>query len=92
MEGISWADLDAEEQRAIAVLGAGLCIELCDPIALLKLKWLGLMVGSHLTAAAHDLRRRVVLDELQTRDAYSPKPYQSFVSCEDNSPASERPS
>jgi hypothetical protein len=24
MEGITWADLDADEQRAIAVLGAGL--------------------------------------------------------------------
>ncbi|MFK4538416.1 hypothetical protein ABIA00_006599 [Bradyrhizobium ottawaense] len=92
MEGISWADLDAEERRAIAILGAGLSIELCDPIVLLKLKWLGLMVGSHLTAAAHDLRRRTILEELQTSDAYSPESSQSFASCEDNSPASERPS
>ncbi|OAF07055.1 hypothetical protein [Bradyrhizobium neotropicale] len=64
MEGISWADLDAEELRAIAILGAGLSIELCDPVALLNLKRLGLIVGSHLTAPAHELRRRVVLDEL----------------------------
>ena len=68
MEGISWADLDVEEQRAIAILGAGLSIALCDPVALLKLKRLGLIVGSHLTAAAHELRRRVVLDELRARD------------------------
>lgn len=68
MEGISWADLDADEQRAIAILGAGLSIELCDPIALLTLKRLGLIVGSHLTAAAHELRRGVVLDELAVRD------------------------
>lgn len=67
-EGISWTDLDAEEQRAIAILGAGLSIELCDSVALLKLKWLGLIVGSHLTAIAHQLRRRVVLDELRARD------------------------
>lgn len=64
MEGISWTELDAEEQRAIAILGAGLSIELCDPVALMKLKRLGLIVGSHLTVAAHDLRRRVVMAEL----------------------------
>jgi hypothetical protein len=63
-EGIAWADLDADEQRAVAILGAGLSIELCDPVALLKLKLLGLIVGSHLTVAAHELRRRVILDEL----------------------------
>jgi len=67
MEGICWADLDAEEQRAIAILGAGLSIELCDPVALLKLKRRGLIVGSHLTAAAHELRRGFVLDELGAR-------------------------
>ena len=68
MEGISWADLDANEQRAIAVLGAGLSIELCDAVALVTLRRLGLIVGSHLTAAAHELRRRIVLEELSTRD------------------------
>ncbi|MGY3354906.1 hypothetical protein ACVWZK_001569 [Bradyrhizobium sp. GM0.4] len=54
MKGISWTDLDAEEQRAIAVLGAGLCIELFDPVALQKLKRLGPAVGPHLTVAAHE--------------------------------------
>ena len=68
MEGIAWADLDADEQRAIAILGAGLSIELCDPVALLTLRRLGLIIGSsHLTAAAHELRRGVVLDELGIR-------------------------
>ncbi|WP_426413311.1 hypothetical protein [Bradyrhizobium ganzhouense] len=67
MEGISWADLDAEQQRAIAILGAGLSIELCDLVALLELKRLGLIVGCHLTAAAHELRRGFVLDELGAR-------------------------
>jgi hypothetical protein len=37
------------------------------PVALLKLKRLGLIVGSHLTAAAHELRRGFVLDELGAR-------------------------
>lgn len=65
MEGILWTDLDADEQRALAILGAGLSIELCDPVALLTLRRLGLIVGSHLTATAHELRRGVVLDELR---------------------------
>ncbi|MET4174726.1 hypothetical protein ABIB99_005832 [Bradyrhizobium sp. LA6.1] len=68
MKGIPWTDLDVEEQRAIAILGAGLPIELCDPVALPRLKRLGLIAGSHLTAAAHELRRRVVLEELSARD------------------------
>ncbi|MHC2522802.1 hypothetical protein ACVMHW_008684 [Bradyrhizobium diazoefficiens] len=61
MEGIAWADLDADEQRAVAILGTGLSIELCDPVALLTLRRLGLIVGSHLTAARHNLRRDAVL-------------------------------
>lgn len=68
MEGITWADLDADEQRAIAVLGAGLSIELCEPLALLTLRRLGLIVGSHLTAAGHELRRAVVLGQPGKRD------------------------
>lgn len=68
MESISWADLNAEEQRTIAILGAGLSIELCDPVALLTLRRLGLIVGFHLTAAAHNLRRDVVFGELGARD------------------------
>jgi len=58
---ISWADLDSDEQRTIAVLGAGLSIELCDPLALMTLRRLGLIIGSHLTAAGHNLRRDAVV-------------------------------
>lgn len=42
---VSWADLDSDEQRAIAILGAGLSLELCAPLALLTLKRLGLIMG-----------------------------------------------
>jgi hypothetical protein len=56
--------LDVDELRAIATLGAGLSIELRNPVALLTLRRLGLIVGSHLTAAAHKLRRNAVSDEL----------------------------
>lgn len=62
---ISWADLDSDEQHAIAILGAGLSIELCDSLALLRLRRLGLVVGlSHLTAAGHNLRRDAVMRSL----------------------------
>ncbi|WP_368507470.1 hypothetical protein [Bradyrhizobium lupini] len=61
MDGISWADLDRDEQRAIAILGAGLSIELCEPLALLTLARLGLAIGSHLTVAGDALRRDAVL-------------------------------
>jgi hypothetical protein len=64
MDGISWADLDSDEQRAIAISGAGLSIELCDPLALLTLHRLGLTIGSHLTVAGDTLRRDAVLNSL----------------------------
>ena len=35
MDGVSWTDLDPDEQRAIALLGAGASVELCDGVALL---------------------------------------------------------
>jgi hypothetical protein len=63
-ENISWTDLNAEEQRVIAILGAGLSIELCDRVALLTLRRLGLVVGFHLTAAGQKLRRDFIRDEL----------------------------
>lgn len=58
---ILWADLDSDEQRTIAVLGAGLSIELCDPLALQTLRRLGLIIGCHLTTAGHDLRRDAIV-------------------------------
>ena len=66
MDGISWADLDSNEQRAIAVLGAGFSSELCDALALLTLKRAGLVSGSRLTPKAEQLRKVVLLQTLAT--------------------------
>ena len=41
MDGISWTDLDADEQRVIAMLRDGITGESCDPVALLSLKRIG---------------------------------------------------
>lgn len=64
MEDISWTDLDMDEQRAIAILGAGASSESCDPAALLTLTRLGLLRGLRLTPAAEQLRRAAILHEL----------------------------
>jgi hypothetical protein len=32
MDGISWTDLDSDEQRAIAMLADGISTELCGPM------------------------------------------------------------
>ena len=64
MDGISWTDLDPEEQRVIAMLGAGVSVELCDPVALLTLISIGFIRGSRLTPAAEELRRAAVRQEL----------------------------
>jgi hypothetical protein len=55
MDGISWTDLDADEQRAIAMLADGLSTELCDPIALRTLKRIGFIKGSELTQQAEHM-------------------------------------
>ena len=59
-----WTDLDPDEQRAIALLGAGVSVELCDRVALLTLARLGLVRGGQLTPAADQLRRAAILHEL----------------------------
>jgi hypothetical protein len=64
MDGISWTDLDADEQRTIAMLGAGFSAELCDRIALLTLTRIGLVKSSRLTPAADELRRAAISQEL----------------------------
>ena len=64
MDGISWTDLDPDEQRTIAMLGAGVSAELCDPVALLTLMRLGLVRGLRLTPAADQLRKEAILEEL----------------------------
>jgi hypothetical protein len=52
MDGISWTDLDADERRAIAMLAEGAATDLCDPVALLTLRRVGLVRGARLTLAA----------------------------------------
>jgi hypothetical protein len=55
MDGISWTDLDSDEQRAIATLAEEASSELCDPVALLTLRRIGLIKGSQLTSAAQQM-------------------------------------
>jgi len=55
MDGISWTDLDADEQRTIAMLAEGVSAELCDPVALLTLKRIGFIKGSRLTLQAEQM-------------------------------------
>jgi hypothetical protein len=64
MHGISWDDLNLDEQRIVAMLGAGISAKLCDPIVLLALTHLGLVRGLRLTPAAEQLRKTAVLQEL----------------------------
>jgi hypothetical protein len=55
MDGFSWHDLDASEQRAIAMLSEGVSTDLCDPVALLTLRRIGLVMGSRLTSSGEQL-------------------------------------
>jgi hypothetical protein len=62
MDGISWNDLDEDEQHAIAMLMDGVSTDLCDPVALLTLKRIGLVKNSQLTPAAEQLLAEAVRD------------------------------
>jgi hypothetical protein len=55
MDGISWVDLDSYEQRVVAMLAEGVSTELCDPVALLTLRRIGLVMGAQLTPAAEQM-------------------------------------
>jgi hypothetical protein len=55
MDGISWTDLDADEQRVIAMLADGVSTDFCDPVALLTLRRIGLVSVSRLTPAAEQM-------------------------------------
>jgi hypothetical protein len=55
MDGISWTDLDPDEQRTISMLADGASTEFCDPVTLLTLRRIGLVTGSRLTSAAEQL-------------------------------------
>ena len=63
MDGISWTDLDPDEQRVVAMLGDGVSIEFCDPVALLTLKRIGLVRGTRLTPAAEKMLTTALLHE-----------------------------
>jgi hypothetical protein len=60
MDGILWTDLDEDEQLALAMLMDGVSTDLCDPIALLTLRRIGLVTGSQLTSAAEQLLAEAV--------------------------------
>jgi hypothetical protein len=55
MDGISWTDLDSDEQRVIAMLADGVSADLCDPVALLTLKRIGFIKGGRLTPPAEQV-------------------------------------
>jgi hypothetical protein len=55
MDGLSWDDLDASEQRAIAMLADGVSTDLCDPVALLTLRRIGPVSVSRLTAGGEQM-------------------------------------
>ena len=60
MDGISWTDLDSDEQRAVATLAEGASTDLCDPVALLTLRRVGLVRGTRLTLAAEQILSQAV--------------------------------
>jgi len=61
MDDISWTDLNPAEQHAIAVLGAGMPVGLCDAAVVRSLKRVGLVRGSRLTRKAERLRKEAIL-------------------------------
>ena len=60
MDGISWTDLDSDEERAMVMLAEGASTDLCDPIALLTLRRIGLVRGTRLTLAAEQMLSKAV--------------------------------
>ena len=61
MDNFSWTDLNPAEQKAIAALGAGMPVELCDSTALRNLRLAGFIRGSQLTPKAEYLRKAAAL-------------------------------
>ena len=71
MIDISWTDLNPAEQHAIAALGAGMPVGLCDAAAVRSLKRAGLVRGSsHLTRKAGRLRKAAILQNLANIEPY----------------------
>jgi hypothetical protein len=55
MNGLSWDDLDASEQRVLAMLADGVSTDLCDPIALMTLRRMELVRIARLTEGGEHL-------------------------------------
>jgi hypothetical protein len=55
MDGISWTDLDAQEQDALENLREGFSTVSCDPVAVLTLQRIGLLKAAELTPEAEKL-------------------------------------
>jgi hypothetical protein len=72
MDDLSWNDLNSAEQRAIAVIAAGMPTRLCDALALFTLESAGLVAGSRLTPKAEQLRKAALLQTVTTA-ATSPR-------------------
>ena len=74
MEGISWTDLDSDEQRALAMLAEGASTDLCDPVALLTLRRIGLVRGSQLTLPAEQMLSKAVRNAFAAGRHFSKRP------------------
>jgi len=64
MDGISWTDLDADEQRVLTKLYDGIPAQFCDPVAVLSLNRIGFIKGSRLTMEAEKLLSTALLLEI----------------------------
>jgi hypothetical protein len=58
MDGISWTDLDEDEQLALAMLIEGVSTDLCDPIALPSETWAGRGRQPPLAECAAEIREK----------------------------------
>jgi hypothetical protein len=67
MNSISWTDLTPAEQRAIAVLAAGISIELCDTAALITMRRAGLVSFNTKSRKIAEIRRAASAGSLNDR-------------------------
>ena len=68
MDDILWTDLDSDEQRTLALLAEGASTDLCDPVALLTLRRIGLVKGSRLTLAVEQMLSKAVRNAFAAKD------------------------
>jgi hypothetical protein len=55
MNGLSWDDLNASEQRVLAMLADGVSTDLCDPVSLMTLRRMDLVRIARPTASGEQL-------------------------------------